>query len=868
MLQLLRAFEAAKAGDGSTVVISGSAGLGKTSLVHGFLDRVGAGTVLIAACDDLMTPRALGPFRDMAHAEGLLSARLGPDFTREELFAALTEVLDRPAHPAVVVVEDVHWADDETVDVLRYLIRRIRTLPAVLVITMRQREMSQSHPARRLLTGPANSAPAELRLAPLSLSAVTELVRGRGLDAAEVHAVSGGNPFLVHQLLSCEPQDLDRCAHEALLARAERMSAGARSVLQMLAVLPDGADTIVARALFGDVQEELREAEGSGLLRSCADRIRFQHELGRVAVSSSMSFGERLAATNRVLDALVATGAEPMLMVRVAHTAGDGRRATKAALQTLYGASPPHSHREIWELSRIALECTLGLPARDVARLHLSAAGAGLATNHHVQAARHAEEAVDLLVADDAGPDEVASALLMLAQTMSAAGNHTRSATALSRARTLLTVDGPAHGGHRPVPSEDLVRCDTLMAVPVLVNGEVDAAMSMLTAVIEVAEANGWHEQLVFALGLRALAAGGTGTAAGAADIERAVELGAIHGPVERHAANLYALSVMHLRNAELGQAQHALDQAERFAREHALDSVASHCAVHRSRVLLAAGRSAEAETLLLRILAGTGDPGPVRTGAEATLARIWSRRGDERAGDLVERAWTAAEATGEIDLVAEAGAARLEFLWLAGKDEPVRQLARHLAALGKRHRHHRLRADALRMAMRVGESVEPFDGCPAPLAAVFRGDPRSAADQWERAGQPYEWALELVESTDASIAFEGLRLLHRTGASRTADLVRHRLRSRGFQGVPRGPRAAPDGSLPVLTDRQVEVLKLVASGHTNQEIADELFLARRTVDNHVSAILSRLEVDGRHEAAEEAVARGLVDLRDSVQRV
>jgi len=852
---LLRGYEAASAGSGATIVVCGSAGMGKTTLVRAFLDRVDGATVFAGGCDDLIAPRSFGPFRDMARTSGLLADELIRDPNREDLLDGLLDVLDRPTRPAVMVVEDAHWADDASIDVLRYLARRIVDLHALLIITLRDREVDRSHPVRNLLAGPTSTAPTRIGLQPLSVEAVAGLVRSlrsdgveSGLDPRSLHEVSGGNPFLVDQLLSSGPGDATRSARETLVARAERLSLDGQAVLQTLSVLPEGADPTMARMLFGDLAGALHEAEGSGLLASSSDRIRFRHELGRSAIVESMSFGERMAATNQVLDALIDTGADPTLLVHLSRSAGDGRRATRFALEVLDGGLAPVSHREVWKLTRIALECTTDLTAARVAHLHLAAATAGRLTNHHAEAVRHAESGVELLTEGGGADAELASAWLELAMARAATGDHHQASTALYRAKDLLDL---------APPTEESALCNTLLAASALISGDIEGAIERAGESIALADANGWTQVAVYALGLRGVALGGPASPASLDDLHRAIRLGAKHGPANRHAANLYNLSVLHLRYAEVARAEELLDEAERYAREHGLDSMVFHCSVHRANILIQQGRTGEAEALVDQGLEQASDPGSIRASAQAALARIWSRRGDAKATELVDRCWSEAVATGEIQKIGVAGITRLEYLWLQGEDDSLRPFAQHLAGLGERHQHHRLRADALRMLQRLGEPVAPFDGCPAPLAAALAGDHRLAAERWAEAGQPYEQALELVESSDASLAFEGLRLLDRAGATRAADLIRQRLRSRGLQGVPRGPRRSSDGAVPVLTDRQLDVLRLVADGLTNQQIADELFVARRTVDNHVSAILSRLGVEGRHEAADEAAAQG-----------
>ena len=150
---LAEAVRAAAGGDGSVVLVSGEAGIGKSSLVEAVRSQLPAeGRMLVGYCDDLATPRTLGPFRDLVDSVGTELSRAVTDGSdRDRLLAALRAELTWPAHPAVLVIEDVHWADDATLDALRYLIRRIADLPAVLVLTYRDDELNREHPLHGLL---------------------------------------------------------------------------------------------------------------------------------------------------------------------------------------------------------------------------------------------------------------------------------------------------------------------------------------------------------------------------------------------------------------------------------------------------------------------------------------------------------------------------------------------------------------------------------------------------------------------------------------------------------------------------------------------------------------------------------------------
>ena len=209
---------------------------------------------------------------------------------------------------------------------------------------------------------------------------------------------------------------------------------------------------------------------------------------------------------------------------------------------------------------------------------------------------------------------------------------------------------------------------------------------------------------------------------------------------------------------------------------------------------------------------------------------------------------------------LAYAGLAYTEWSWLSGQPERARPVAERL-------RHYpagafpALRGELERYLARSGVRGAWFDGCPEPFAAGLRGDWRAAADGWALIGDTYEQALELACSGDDEAALDGLRMLDNQGARPSAALVRAELKRRGVR-IPRGARRSTRANPAGLTDRQVNVLRLVAGGLTNTEIADRLVLSVRTVNHHVSDILAKLDVRSRQDAATAAAALGVTDER------
>ena len=233
---LLGAHAEARAGAGQLVLVSGEAGIGKTSLVHAFASTLGASTRFLEGhCDGLFTPRPLSPFVDVARAtNGAIAVALQRGGAPEVFDALLDELA---SGDTVLVVEDVHWADEATLDVLRLLGRRVDTLGALGVVTYRDDELDRTHPLWRVLGEIASVRAVEhVRLEPLSEAAVAELARGRDINTRELHRRTSGNPFFVREALESDEGHIPESARAAVLARLAGASSKALGVVDTVAL--------------------------------------------------------------------------------------------------------------------------------------------------------------------------------------------------------------------------------------------------------------------------------------------------------------------------------------------------------------------------------------------------------------------------------------------------------------------------------------------------------------------------------------------------------------------------------------------------------------------------------------------------------
>ena len=316
---LTEAHAGAARGSGRAVLVSGEPGIGKTALVTRFTRDLGADArVLWGACDDLSIPRPLGPFFDLAGdvapaLASALAAGAAPHEIQSLLIAELGE-------PTVLVLEDLHWADDATLDVITVLGRRIAALPALLVLTFRGGEAPPGHPLHAALGAVAGTS-AFVELAPLSASAVASLA---GDDGRELHALTGGNPFYVTELLAAPPgAELPPSVGNAVLGRAARLDDPARRLVELVSVVPHRVSTGLLDAVMPEWAAAAEQPERRQLLEVGPGHVGFRHELARHAVRASVPSSRRRQLHAEILAVLLAGGGDPAEIVHHAEAAGD-----------------------------------------------------------------------------------------------------------------------------------------------------------------------------------------------------------------------------------------------------------------------------------------------------------------------------------------------------------------------------------------------------------------------------------------------------------------------------------------------------------------------------------------------------------------
>ncbi len=344
--RLEKLLAAARDGDGRAVLIRGEAGIGKTSAVRVFTDsHLEDAHVLWGGCDDLLTARPLGPIWDMALDEPSLAEVLrGQD--RYEVFALVLELMSRSLRPTVIVIEDIHWADEATLDLIKYLGRRIDRSHGLLVLTYRDGQVAGDRPLRVALADIAASVLERITLTPLSPAAVSELASEAGGVNDGLWELTGGNPFFLTEVLGAEHESVPGSVRDAVMGRVSRLSPASRALVELVSVVPGRAELELVDSVLGPSEQAATEAEGAGVIVLTENALTFRHELARRSVETDLPQIRRREINLDVLRAVEDLGYDVSRAAHHARVGGDVEALVRLAPLAARRASAMESHSE------------------------------------------------------------------------------------------------------------------------------------------------------------------------------------------------------------------------------------------------------------------------------------------------------------------------------------------------------------------------------------------------------------------------------------------------------------------------------------------------------------------------------------------
>jgi DNA-binding CsgD family transcriptional regulator/tetratricopeptide (TPR) repeat protein len=825
---------------GRIALVGGEAGIGKTSLLQEFCVQQRVARVLWGACDALFTPRPLAPLYDIAReTQGSLLAAVNSGTNRDAIFGAALEELER-GEATLVVFEDMHWADEATLDLLKFLGRRIHRTHTLLAVTYRDDEVGPRHLLRSVMGDLPRANVRRMSLPPLSEAAVAGLARRAGRSSEGLHSTTGGNPLFVTEVLAVGADSVPPTVRDAVLARVARLSLAAREIAELVCVVPGKTEPWLLEQAVHPDDAGIEGCLSVGMVRSEDGSLAYRHDLARRAFEDSLSQPRKQSLHSRVLAVLAAKPG--ISAARLAHHA-DGARNAEAVRRfapvAAAQAASVGAHREAASQYQLALRYAMDLPPDERAQLLEQLSYECYLTSQHERAIEARSGALEIWRASGARMRE-GDALCWLSRMSWYAGRRDEadrySADSIAMLESL--PPGPAlamaYGNRAQLDMEA---------------HETDASINWAQRAIALAERWKNDESLSDALNTLGTARLIAGDASGWADLDRCLQL-ALAGGYQVQVARAYVnMCAMAVSRRQYGQASSYLQQGLEYCEKRDLDNWWSYLVGYSARMKFEQGdwngASSDAEAVLRHPRTSPVTRNPTLR----VLGHLRIRRGDPDAHSALGEARSLAGTMHELQRRGTLAAAYAEAAWLAGDTEGVLREVLPLYELVCRRRDPRMKGELAAWLWRVGALDQHPTDIAEPYAREISGDWRGAAGVWRDLGCPYEHATVLALYGGEAEQRAALSIFEQLGAAPAAQALRKQMREQGVRRVPRGARATTQSHSHGLTAREAEILALMSDGLRNAAIAKRLFVSTRTVDHHVSAILTKLGVQSRVKA-------------------
>ncbi len=844
-------FALAGEGRGRIVAIAAEAGAGKTTLVGRFVAMHAArARVHWGACENLSTPEVLLPLRDIARANGEYFD-LGAEHIRS--FEWLLRLLSDGAVPSVLIIEDVHWADTATLDLIRFLARRIARVRALILITYRDEEVDARSPMRSMLGDAPSGSVERMTLEPLSLAAVSQLAASTGRSGEALFALTAGNPFLVTEALAVEGDVPTDAVRDSTLARASRLPEQGRVVLEAVSIFPRRAETtIVADLVKAAIGAGTDICVEKGMLSLQRGFLQFRHELARRAIELSIAPVRLRSLHQKVVDVLkkrpdarageVAHHAElagdVAALLKFARCAGDAAARAGAPREAASHFAAMLRHRDALDPGQAVeiLEC-------HAEQAHLMGA-ANVAVISMTEAAHFRRVAQDVI---GLGRD-----LTRLARFAWMCGSRAEAERYVEEAIAVLQ-SAPA--------GPELAWAYSHQSQLEMLASRMDRAVTWGERALNLARQLGEKEIIIHALANIGSAKADMVRSGNCDEVEESFDLavaGKFHDHVERASCNL---SCTYFWRRDYSSALARIDRGVSYATGLQLTHWEGYLRGWRAMVWLDQGNWAAAEEEAQEVSSRTYASDVYRFPALIALARLRIRRGDQDFEAPLDTARRLSDSMAELQRSVYVAVLEAEIAWLemnVAAQHAALSTLRVVHAQAVERNAHWVTEDAALWLYLLGDEISTPGNLSQPFRDHCEGRWQNAAAGWQSLGRPYEQALALSGGDDAAQR-QALEMFDGLGAAPAAARLRRRMRAEGARAIPRGPLASTRANPAGLTTRQAQVLSLVDEGLSNMEIADRLCISTKTAEHHVSAIMARLEAPTRQRAASAARGLGLL---------
>jgi DNA-binding CsgD family transcriptional regulator/energy-coupling factor transporter ATP-binding protein EcfA2 len=841
-------------GEGHCVFVSGEAGMGKTTLIKTFCKALGnEHTVLLGTCDALFAPRPLAPLYDILLQLGHSLPENSADIVdRTAFFSGIFRELNNRKRTSLLVFEDVHWADEATLDFIKFLARRITQLKCLFICTYRDDEIHARHPLRGVLGQLNPDSLTRMQLTPLSRQAVHKLADEKGYDAEQVYSIAGGNPFYVNEILLSDSQGVPDSIKEAVLAVYNRMDEVTKEAWQLLSVIPDGLE--LTRLI--QVDPSWHEAIGNSIERKVLvinnNKLFFKHELYRRTIEVSLSPFKRVALNRQLLDLFLTTFEQEGEIERIVHYA---KNALENKLVVQYAplaarqASLVGAHIEAAKLYFTAIEYAEVQEGDQLVELYEAYAYECYLTNQVKEAIIYQTKALKVWQ-DKKEIEKTGDSLRFLSRLWWFEGKREEAEKYGKQAVEILA----------PQP---YLRAKAMafsnMSQLTLFSNELAACVEWGNRAIGIAKGIGDDEILCHALNNVGCAQWKVWSSEepGKKLLMESLEI-ALKNSFHEYAARAYSnISSCAVSSKEYAAANRFLEEGIAYCEERDLDSSNGYKLYLKSRVLMETG-DWEKATVVVKDLLANPLAGTVRVGALVILATIKIRRGEADPLPYLLEAKSIAFTTKEYHRILHMMIAVFEYEWMMGRRLLTEEEVKAGIDLIQTVDNIFLNSEFAFWLKKSRQTVINLPDLYEPYKLLQAGKATMAARFWGRKACSFEQALALFEG-DEGDKREAFLLFQQLGAEAVCQKVKMEMRANGIKRIPRGIRESTKTNPAQLTNREMDILQLLKRGIQNKEIAGVLFISPKTVDHHISSILFKLDVNSRSKAVMEGVRLGIL---------
>ncbi len=654
---LKKQFEQTAHGEGFIFFIIGEAGIGKTSLVNAFAREVeDECEIYTGTCDSLFTPRPLAPLFDIAwQIDDGLPELLQSTTDKTTLFAAFLQKLTASRQRIVLIFEDIHWADEVTLDFIKFFARRITRTRCLFILTLRDNEISENLALQHVLGELSPDVMKKIPLQPLSPQAVKKMAAVRGYSGEDVYNISGGIPFYVNEILASYSPGIPRNIKDAVLAVYHRGVGMKKDLWEFFSVAPDGIEIALLEKISPDYRLCLEQCLDSGVLLTDNRLIRFKHELYRRTIEESLSPLKRVDLNRKLLNLLLQSD-EAIRPERIVHHAKNANAyevvqqfAPLAATQAVQAGA----HVEASKLYLTAIEYAQGTDPDSRVELYEKYVYECYLTNQIQEAIIYQQRALKIWKEKNE-TEKTGNSLRILSRLWWFEVNRRESEKFGEEAIRVLE--------NEPASAVKAMAYSNMSQLKML-SDEHKESIFWGEKAIAMAKELGNTEILSHALGnvgtvkMRQPAHQSDGEKILHESLELALQNG-YHEHVGRAYTNLSSNAVL-IKDYEA--ADRYFDAGINYCEERDLDSWSKYMLSWKARLLLERGQLDHAEEIGERLAYNDAFSGVIRVGALYVLGRIKMLRGDADALEHLEKAKSLAFPAGEIQRIAPVMTALIE---------------------------------------------------------------------------------------------------------------------------------------------------------------------------------------------------------------